>query len=325
MSEPHIHRPVRARVARADRGAATVLPPDPSQGPVRATVPHQLAGRLVVGDWVTVAFSPDGDPPTVTEVLPRTSTLARVGAISSEPHVIAANVDVVFVVVGLDRPLRLRRLERALALAWSSGAVPTVVLTKADACPDVAEAIEDAQSVALGTDVVAVSSVTGEGVDDLLPLVADRTVAMLGASGAGKTTLINRLTGGDLLTDETRKDGKGRHTTTWGELVPLPGGGLLVDTPGLKILGVWDDEGVDAAFADVTELASQCRFDDCAHGAEPGCAVRANLDPARLASWHKLQRELTHLAARQDARLAAEQRRRNRAFGRMQRAHRNRP
>ena len=307
-----------ARVARADRGVVTVLPPE---GPARVAVPHHLTP--VVGDWVAVG----GDPPAVVEILPRRSALTRASAgARTEAQVIAANVDVVFVVVGLDRPLRLRRLERTLAVAWSSGAVPVVVLTKADACPDVGDAVVQAQSVALGTTVLAVSSLTGEGLDEVRSLVAGQTVVMLGPSGAGKTTLINALTGSDLATADVRSDGKGRHTTVAGELVALPEGGVLLDTPGLKTMGLWDDgEGVEAAFADIGELAAGCRFDDCAHGAEPGCAVRDGVDPDRLASWHKLQRELRHLAARQDQRLAAEEKARNRRFGKMQKAHKGRP
>jgi ribosome small subunit-dependent GTPase A len=311
LSEQQPRSPEHMRVARADRGAATVLSPDGegTEGPVRVAVPHHLTP--VVGDWVVV----DGDPPAVTAIQERTSALTRASTSArTEAQVLAANVDVVFVVVGLDAPLRLRRLERTLAVAWGSGAVPAVVLTKADMCPDVGAVLLEAQSVAVGAEVIAVSNVTGEGLDDVLALAAGRTVVMLGPSGAGKTTLVNRLTGEDYATAELRADGKGRHTTTAGQLVPLPGGGVLLDTPGLKTLGLWDDgEGVEAAFSDIGELAAGCRFADCAHDAEPGCAVREGLDPERLASWHKLQQELEVLAARQDARLAAEEKRKKRA------------
>lgn len=308
-------------VARSDRGAVTLLSSD---GPIRASVPPALHhDHPVIGDWVAV----HGDPPVVFEVLPRRSALTRAAAgPTTRPQVLAANVDLVLVVAALDTPLNLRRLERTLAAAWSSGAVPAVVLTKADTCFDPDEAVADARAVALGTEVVAVSAHAGDGVDDVLALVAGRTVVLLGPSGSGKTTLVNRLTGADLAVREVRRDGKGRHTTTAGQLVPLPGGGMLLDTPGLRELALWDDgEGVEAAFADVAALAGACRFGDCAHDTEPGCAVRDAIAPERLASWHKLQREIAHLAARHDARLAAEERRRNRAFGRLQRSVRSRP
>jgi ribosome biogenesis GTPase len=272
----------------------TVVGPDGE--PLRVSVPRDLTP--VVGDWVDV----EGEPPAVTAIRERTSALTRASTgARTEAQVLAANVDVVFVVAAVDEPVRLRRLERTLAVAWGSGAAPVVVLTKADACPDVDAAVRDARSVAVGAEVVAVSNVTGDGLDAVRDLAAGRTVVMLGPSGAGKTTLVNNLTGAAYATAETRADGKGRHTTTAGQLVPLPGGGVLLDTPGLKTLGLWDDgEGVEAAFADIGELAAGCRFTDCAHDTEPGCAVREGIDPDRLESWRALQQELDDLAARRD-------------------------
>jgi ribosome biogenesis GTPase / thiamine phosphate phosphatase len=301
------------RVVRVDRGVATV---ETATATLRATTRAPVA----VGDWVAVA----ADPPTVTEVLPRRSAIVRqaAGTVTAE-QVLAANVDTVFLVVPLSTGPNLRRLERSLALAWSSGAVPVVVLTKADRCADVEAAVDEVETVALGVDVVVTSALTGDGIDELRrwttpgPDGVAPTVALIGASGAGKSTLVNALTGEQRMdTGGVRaSDDRGRHTTTHRELVALPDGGLLLDTPGLRAVGLWTDaDGIDAAFADIEQLATACRFRDCAHDGEPGCAVSAaiadgSLAPERLASWHKLQRELAHLAARHDQRLAAEQKR----------------
>ncbi len=210
---------------------------------------------------------------------------------------IAANVDVVVAVHALDRPLRPRRLHRALAIGWDGGAVPVVALTKWDlgVAPEVAGEVAD-----LGVDVIAVSAVAGEGLDRLAALARPaRTIAMIGESGAGKSSLVNALLGRDALTTGAVRagDGKGRHTTTARHLVALPGGGALIDTPGIRELGLAADEGgVAAAFADVAGFADGCRFPDCRHDTEPGCAVRqavtdGELDPGRLDSYRDLRRE----------------------------------
>jgi ribosome biogenesis GTPase len=217
--------------------------------------------------------------------------------------------------MGLDNDYNVRRLERYLTTAWDSGASPALVLTKLDLCRDLTVVVE-AESVAMGVPVVAVSNVTGEGLetlDGMLP--AGQTVVLLGSSGVGKSTLINRLLGDDLLaTNSVRADGRGRHTTRHRELFELPGGALLIDTPGLRELQLWQGD-VDEAFADVVELAAECRFADCRHDTEPGCAVRAGiadgtLDPERLQAYDKLQRELAAIARRRDRRLWAENKRR---------------
>jgi ribosome biogenesis GTPase len=234
-------------------------------------------------------------------------------------QVLAANVDTVFVVHPIAEDPNLRRIERELALAWDSGAVPVVVLTKADLSADADAARDAVEAVALGVDVVVTSAVEGEGIDALgAYATGGRTVALVGPSGAGKSTLVNALVGSDVqATREVREsDGKGRHTTVVREIVPLPGGGALLDTPGMRALALTDaDEGIAVAFADIVELAEDCRFRDCTHSGEPGCAVQAAVDrgelaPERLESWHKLRREAEVAAMKTDARLRSEEVRR---------------
>ena len=268
-----------------------------------------------VGDWVALHALGTGRA-AVEAVLPRRTAISRKAAWhGSDEQVLAANVDVVLIVMGLDRDYNLRRLERYLTTAWDSGASPAVVLTKLDLCDELALVV-DVEAVTMGVPVLAVSNVTGEGLDELAAfLPAAQTVVLLGSSGVGKSTLINRLLGDErLATGAVRADGRGRHTTRHRELLPLPGGALLVDTPGLRELQLWQGD-VDEAFADVVEIAACCRFSDCAHRTEPGCAVRAaiaqgTLDPDRLKAYRKLQRELESIAARRDRRLASERKRR---------------
>jgi ribosome biogenesis GTPase len=223
--------------------------------------------------------------------------------------VLAANVDTVFLVMGLDGDFNLRRIERALVLAWESGAEPVVLLNKADVCDDVPGRRAEVEAVALGVPVLVVAAKPGEGLDTLAPwLVPGRTVALLGSSGVGKSTLVNRLLGREK--QKTREvleaDDRGRHTTTHREIIVLPGGALLLDTPGLREIQLWSDgAGLEATFEDVQGLAAHCRFTDCGHGAEPGCAVRAaveqgRLAAARLASFLKLQAELRAMEVRED-------------------------
>jgi ribosome biogenesis GTPase len=294
-----------ARVARADRGASTVLGPEP----VRVANGRHL---VATGDWVVVGPGPlPDDLPTVLDILPRRSEFVRERpGRETAAQVVAANVDAVLLVSGLDTAVNTRRIERYLTLGWQSGAVPVVVLTKTDCRTEdeVAEAVESVRSVALGVEIHAVSAADGTGVDGLgaAQLARGRTVALLGPSGSGKSTLVNRLAGADLMaTGDTRRDGKGRHTTSHRELVVIPGGGLLLDTPGMRGLGLWDaDEGLAKAFSDVDALIGACRFSDCRHMGEPGCAVLAAIDDgslpeSRLASWRKLQREARRLATRQ--------------------------
>jgi ribosome biogenesis GTPase len=281
-----------------------------------------VAGRLrheaalgselpAVGDWVALRDE------TIHAVLPRRSAfLRKVAFHATEAQVLAANIDTVFVVTGLDGDFSARRLERYLTLAWESGASPAVVLTKADLCDDPLALLLEAEQVAVGVPAHVVSNVTGEGLDELATYLAPaRTVALLGSSGVGKSSLLNRLLDDEVqATKELAEDGTGRHTTTARQLFRLPGGALLVDTPGLREVQLWSaDDGIHEAFADVDELAADCRFNDCAHAREPGCAVQAAIDEGRLPrerlqSYRTLQRELKRLALKQDARLRSEER-----------------
>jgi ribosome biogenesis GTPase len=281
-----------------------------------------------VGDWVAVRGE------LAVAVLPRTSAFVRtVAGRTSAAQVVAANLDTVLVVDSLSGEARLRRVERYLAVAWSSGATPVVVLTKADLCEDVAAVVEQVREDALGVEVLAVSSVTGDGMDAVRALLPPgRTGAMVGPSGVGKSSLVNALSGETIAdTGEIREgDGRGRHTTTARELHLLPGGGLLVDTPGMRELSLYDDsEGVDTAYADVALLAADCRFRDCQHRTEPGCAVAAaiddgSLDPARYNAWRKLQAEAHRQLLRVDARARAAEKARLRSFHRAIREQPNR-
>lgn len=316
---------VPGRVAVQHRGAYDVLT---AAGDARCDVQARLvrdaqtpASLPAVGDWVALAPGEPGRG-TIVDVLDRRSSFSRKRAGDvAEEQVLAANVDVVFLVTSLNEDLNLRRLERYLILAWESGARPTVLLTKADLAGDPAAAVAEVSALAAGVPVLAVSAPTGLGLDELRAILAPGvTGALLGSSGVGKSTLVNALVGAERLeTQEIRGDGKGRHTTVRRELVQLPAGGLLVDTPGIRELQLWSaDEGLDEAFDDVTSLFGDCRFSDCSHDAEPGCAVKAALAEGRLAperwdSYQRLQRELELLERRLDKRLAAEERRRVRA------------
>jgi ribosome biogenesis GTPase len=282
------------RITRIDRGRALV-----AVGDEQHSVVDDGSHDLTVGDHIRF----DGE--ALVELLPRTSLLSRLGHDGNE-QAIAANVDVVLVVAGLDRPVKPGRILRATTQAWEAGSTPLVVLTKADLVdPD--ETIADLGVQVVGVDVLAVSSVTGDGIAEVLDRLAGKTAVLLGESGAGKSSLVNALTEGDELVGEVREgDAKGRHTTTWRQLVDLPGGGALIDTPGVRSLGLWaDEESVEAAFDDIAELAASCKFRDCSHDAEPGCAVRAavedgSLPEARFEQYHSLRREVAALDRRTD-------------------------
>jgi ribosome biogenesis GTPase len=314
------------RVVIEDRGSYLVRT---AAGEVRATVSgryrHEAAiDRTMifpaVGDWVALQGTPDTGHRIVQGVLPRrTAIVRRAPTDSSAPEqVLGANIDVVLVMTSLNHELNPRRLERYLALAWGSGAQPVVVLSKADLAPDHDAALSAVAAVAGGAPIHLVSSITGLGLDGLLARLAPgRTVAIIGSSGVGKSTLVNALAGELVeVTGEIREDdARGRHTTSRRHLVLLPGGGLVLDTPGMRELGLVEaDAGLDEVFEDVDALATECRFADCLHETEPGCAVRAavddgRLDPRRLASRQKLERELARAERQRDPRTRAEERR----------------
>ncbi len=272
-------------------------------------------GMPAVGDWVAVCDAP-GDGAAIEALLPRRTKVSRKTPwLKAEEHILVANVDTVFLVAGLDQDFNPRRLERYLVAAWDSGADPVVVLTKLDVCDDL-EKIADAENVALGVPVLALSNVTEEGIDDVRALLRPaRTFVLLGSSGSGKSTLVNHLAGRTVMaTGDVRKDGRGRHTTRHRQLLVLPSGAIVVDTPGLRELQVWEGD-VDSAFADIAELAAQCRFNDCAHETEPDCAIRdaletGVLDPDRWSNYRKLQRELRSVEARSSTRVRRELKRR---------------
>jgi ribosome biogenesis GTPase len=305
------------RVLRVDRGVCTVLTEHGTDraslgGGVMAQAATDPVHLPCAGDWVVVRDWPDRRT-TLENVLPRrTAIIRRTADKAATGQVLAANMDAAAVVEPLDAGPDLGRIERLLALAWDSGAEPLVVLTKADTSNYPEAVTEQVREIAPGVPVLAVSSDTGTRIADLRPYVENgRTLALLGPSGAGKSTLVNALAGATvMLTQAVRRvDGKGRHTTTYRALVPLPDGGAVLDTPGLRGVGLLDGSaGLAAAFADVDDLALRCRFGDCTHTTEPGCAVQAALDGGELtgrrwASWLRLQKELAHEAKRKAIRL----------------------
>jgi ribosome biogenesis GTPase len=302
---------VPARVAVEHRSAYVLYG---EEGELRA----ELAGRLrheeiwpAVGDWVAVR-----PPGTIAAVLPRRTVFSRKEPwLAAKEQVLAANADTVFVTTALTPvDFKPRRLERYLATAWESGAQPVIVLTKIDLCDDVEAAVLEVEAIAFGVPIHTVNGLTGEGVSALTAyLDENRTVALLGSSGVGKSTIVNHLAGGQVMpTAEISEDGRGRHTTRHRELLLLPSGGLVLDTPGLRELQLWDvSQGLEQTFEDVAALAARCRFGDCSHETEPGCAVREALRSGalprdRFESWRKLQRELDRLERRLDARAQSE-------------------
>jgi ribosome biogenesis GTPase len=283
----------------------------------------QVSGRLrydaasrgdypAVGDWVVVAPRADEGAATIHGILPRQSAFRRkVAGSVTEEQIVAANIETVFIVDSLERGVKLRLVERYLTLAWDSGATPVILLNKADVCDDVESALEAVREVAFGVPTFAVSALQARGLAPLSAyLLSGHTVALMGSSGVGKSTLINALLGEERLATGVVRDGdhKGRHTTSHRELVALPGGALLVDTPGMRELQLWTDgDGLSESFDDIETLAAQCRFADCQHRSEPGCAVREALETGALSedryrNYEKMQKELIYLEARRDGR-----------------------
>ena len=307
------------RVVRVDRGVAGVLTED---GLVRVSYGSEVLAEIAAdssaapcaGDWCVVRDWPDHRT-TLETLLPRHTAVVRATAgEQSHGQVLCANIDYAVVVVSLHPAPVLARLERLLTLAWESGAQPLVVLTKSDIVNDADQVAEDVVAAAPGVEVICTSTVTGAGLTRIRELVdGRRTLALLGSSGHGKSSLTNALAGTEVLvTKEIREDGRGRHTSARRELVVLPGGGAVIDTPGLRGIGLIDaDDGLAHTFTDVEELVAQCRFADCSHQGEPGCAVAkaladGSLPQRRFESWQKLRREMEWMAARKDARLRAE-------------------
>jgi len=300
------------RVAVVHRGAFDIWT---EAGSVRSRLPGRLVHEgldVGAGDWVGLS---DG---LVRSVLPRSSAIVRNAAgLTTTAQTLAANIDVAFAVSSLGPDLEPRRIERYLVTLWESGASPEIVLTKVDRLDDPWPLVAEVEAVALGVPVHVVSAVTGQGCDALRARIgAGATAVLLGSSGVGKSTLVNRWLGEEAMaTNETREDDdEGRHTTTHRQLLVLPGGGLVIDTPGLRELQLWDVDSaaLDTTFADIEELAADCRFANCTHAHEPECAVLAavesgELPPGRLHSWRKLQREVRAIAMRHDIRLRKEE------------------
>jgi ribosome biogenesis GTPase len=324
-----------ARVVAEDRGSYHVVA---AGGELRAAVTGRFRHEAnadpsafpAVGDWVAIETRASGET-VVHAVLPRRSALIRQAAGKrTAAQVVGANLDVVFVVASLNTDLNMRRLERYVAAAWDSGAEPVILLSKADLGGDVDAVLGAVAGVAAGATVVVLSSFDGRGVDEVRERIgAGRTVAFVGSSGVGKSTLLNRLAGEERAhVQEIRDDGRGRHTTTRRQLHLLPGGGLVLDTPGMRELALWDGDGLEQTFSDLDDLVARCSWGNCSHNGEAGCAIAAaladgSLSPERYESWQKLIREAARHARRTDALARAEERRKWKAIGKSVKGHMN--
>lgn len=305
-----MQKEVRARVITQERGFYRISDGKEERlaevsGKYRYQV-QTVSDYPAVGDYVVASWPEDGSNSIIESLFPRKSVFIRKAAGSdNREQVVGANIDTVFVCMSLNHDYNLRRLERYIAITWDSGATPVVVFTKADLCENVAQKIQEAQEAAAGVDIITVSSRQND-FDAVKPyLQPGKTVALLGSSGVGKSTLINKLLGEDLIpTSGIRNDDKGRHTTTRRALIPLPNGTFVMDTPGMRELGMWEsEEGIEAAFADIESLMSQCRFSNCSHQSEPGCSVKAALQEGKLSSerWISFQKLQAENAYSQDA------------------------
>jgi ribosome biogenesis GTPase len=305
-----------ARIVREDRSQYLAVCS-------RGEIALKLAGRLrhqttiraerpAVGDWVLAELPESDGVGIIQSILPRRSAFTRqlvgVGE-RAEAHVLAANIDTVFIVMGLDGNYNLRRAERYITLTWESGAVPVLVLNKSDLAENLDTVLDEVAEIAMGVDVVAISAIERDGFEGIAPYLQEgKTVALLGSSGVGKSTIVNVLLGEERMATGpvSEFESKGRHTTTHRQLFVLPTGGLLIDTPGLRGMLLWaDDDSVAKTFEDIEALAANCKFADCTHQTEPGCAVKAaiaegSLPPKRFESYNKQKKELQYLARRQD-------------------------
>jgi len=258
-----------------------------------------------VGDWVVIDLQDKGERAIIHDILPRKSKFSRKAAgANTREQIVAANIDTIFIVTSLNQDFNLRRLERYLTIAWNSGAKPVIILSKADLCADAEEKKKEAESIAIGVSIHIISSLNGQGFAELREyLIKGNTIALLGSSGVGKSTIINKLIGREKMeVKEIRNsDGRGKHTTTHRELVVLEDGGIVIDTPGMREIQLWNGrEGIKESFEDIKSLAKQCKFTDCQHDSEPGCAVKAAIENGELAeerleSYRKLERELLYI------------------------------
>ncbi|MFC1890991.1 ribosome small subunit-dependent GTPase A [Thermodesulfobacteriota bacterium] len=317
----HKHDLIPARVVQEHKNIYFVLSEtDELTAKVTGKMHYNAQGYSdypAVGDWVAIKALPGEGSGTIQAILPRQTKFSRKAVLSGgmpetggkvEEQIIAANIDTVFLVSGLDNDFNLRRIERYAAVAWDSGAVPVVVLNKIDLCNNIDSVIQEVETTIFGISVLPVSAANNEGLDNFSRyLDKGKTVTFLGSSGVGKSTIINRLIGYDhFKTNAVREhDHKGRHTTTHREMILLPTGGLIIDTPGMREIQVWNaDEGISRTFEDIEKLAEKCRFNNCQHANEPGCVVqqaieKGDLDTKRFQNFLKLQRELQHLEDRQ--------------------------
>lgn len=277
---------------------------------------HQIMEQQVAaGDWLAIRFIESSTEAVIDHILKRKTKFSRAAAgIEVKEQIVAANVDVIFLIQSLNKDFNMRRLERYLIAAWESGAIPVIVLTKADLCEDIENRVLEVETTAPGVNIFSISNLTGEGIEKLSQFISKgKTIALLGSSGVGKSTLVNRLAGQELLkTQSVREDdSKGRHTTTHRELVLLPEGGLILDTPGMRTLSLWEaEDGMEKLYGDIESLIKSCRFTDCKHQKEPGCAVRialksGKLDEHKWLSWNKLQKEMKFLNAKKNSKLKA--------------------
>lgn len=303
---------IRARIVSQEKGLYRISNGTEERlAEISGRFRHQvqtMSDYPAVGDYVVAFWPEEGSNCTIESLFARKSAfIRRAAGHDNQEQVVAANIDTVFVCMSMNRDFNLRRLERYISIAWDSGATPVVVLTKADLCENRASQIAEAETAASGADVVAVSSLE-ENVEAVKPyLEAGKTIAFLGSSGAGKSTLINTLLGNGMLrTGAIRDDGRGRHTTTRRELLTLPCGAYVIDTPGMRELGMWENEsGIDTAFTEIADLAGHCRFSDCTHQNEPGCAVREALKSGRISeerwiSYQKLKTENAYSESKTD-------------------------